>query len=284
MSRALLALLLLAVAGGASAAKIQLPCERITGIAGCVECRSSPTKECYLCQRTLSPVWTPTGKIKQCKPTTGGANCINTSGDRNCVRCDGTVPQWCTECKVGTRFDANYRCIAGTCPQYSRNPRCATNGCTADGTCARCAVAGEILVPANAIYINALWSDTLCMTVAKLNTEARTLTGRNAVIPAGCVSVDTLFRCNQCRPGLSLTGGKCVTIGAGNKCLPRVAYREYCSRCNATGDKCTVCNGNRMSINGVCNLPCKQLFGIGCLACTPAFCTRADPAFLNGRR
>ena len=65
MSRALLALLLLAVAGGASAAKIQLPCERITGIAGCVECRSSPTKECYLCQRTLSPVWTPTGKIKQ---------------------------------------------------------------------------------------------------------------------------------------------------------------------------------------------------------------------------
>lgn len=164
------------------------------------------------------------------------------------------------------------------------------------------------------------------MTVAKLNTEARTLTGRNAVIPAGCVSVDTregvspgrgtrgslngppelllsccagrgpaqvtgrpqrpsadpagsaaqrtngqkpcwdkhgrieqsplttcpcpapptplaVFRCNQCRPGLSLTGGKCVTIGAGNKCLPRVAYREYCSRvrCRLRGTGTPAC-------------------------------------------
>lgn len=65
MPRALLALTVLALAGLASAAKIQLPCEKITGIAGCVECRSTPTKECYLCQRALSPVWTPAGKIRQ---------------------------------------------------------------------------------------------------------------------------------------------------------------------------------------------------------------------------
>ncbi|KAL4448916.1 hypothetical protein ABPG77_007633 [Micractinium sp. CCAP 211/92] len=283
MSRALLALGLLALAALASAAKIQLPCERITGISGCVECRSSPTKECYLCQRTLSPVWTPAGKM--CKATSVGAACKQTSGDPNCVRCDGTVPQWCTECKVGTRFNANYKCIAGTCPQYSRNAGCAANGCTPDGTCARCARAGMFLVPANAVYINAQWSDTLCMTLANLNKEATTLTGKNAVVPAGCVSVDTLFRCNQCKAGMSLTGGKCVPVTTtGNKCKATVPYREYCSKCNAAGTACTVCNGNRMAVNGACNLPCKQMFGIGCLACTPNFCTRADPAFLNGRR
>lgn len=57
-------------------------------------------------------------------------------------------------------------------------------------------------------------------------------------------------------PGCCLLFSTQHLQGTCSACRPQPAPLL---QCNATGDKCTVCNGNRMSINGVCNLPCKQL-------------------------
>ena len=62
---ALLGCLALALwASPVSAQRVQLPCERITGITNCIECFAN-TKACVLCQQETVPVWTAAGKIQQ---------------------------------------------------------------------------------------------------------------------------------------------------------------------------------------------------------------------------
>lgn len=277
----LIAVTLLCAARPAEAqARVQLPCERLSGVASCIECSTAPSK-CYLCQKNTSPVYNAAGLITACRPAVVGPACLAASGDANCARCDATNPQWCQECAFGFYFDAKYKCIKGFCPQFSRNPGCSV--CNWDGMCTRCANANLILMPSNAVWSNVAMPESKCLTLAQLNTEARSITGKDAVLPSGCSEVDTLFRCSQCQVGYSLTGGKCVPYATGNKCKATLRFRQYCARCNAAGDQCLQCTGGRSLSDGLCSLPCKMLFGIGCLNCNRFYCTRVDTLFLNGR-
>ena len=58
------------------------------------------------------------------------------------------------------------------------------------------------------------------------------------------------------------------------------------AQCDATGTKCLVCNGARHppigATDGRCALPCKQLFGIGCLKCDQTKCLTTDTKYAQG--
>ena len=58
------------------------------------------------------------------------------------------------------------------------------------------------------------------------------------------------------------------------------------AQCDATGTKCLVCNGSRSAPTGVtdgrCALPCKQLYGIGCLRCNQTACLATDAKYAQG--
>lgn len=87
--------------------------------------------------------------------------------------------------------------------------------------------------------------------------------------------------------GQSLTNGACVPEATGSKCKATLPYRQYCAACDATGLKCLSCNGSRSPqttvADGRCALPCKQLYGIGCLACNQATCTAQDSKYAQGK-
>ncbi|PSC73080.1 formin 5 isoform B [Micractinium conductrix] len=262
--------------------QIIVPAQRLSTVAGCVEAAiSGSPRKCYLCQRAFSPVWNSDGSVKRCVRTVNFAACRRASGDPNAARCDGTTPSWVVACKAGYVMNSSYKCVRGNVAQQSRTPGCAA--ANPDGTCTRCAAADRVLVPANAIYVNVGMPDGRCLAWSQVHAEARSVLRKYAYMPPGCIEVDTLFRCSQCRAGLSLTGAQCVPYSRGNKCRPTVRLRQYCARCNAAGDRCVACTGARSLVDGVCSLHCKLLFGIGCLQCSPTACTRIDPAYANGR-
>ncbi|KAI7846310.1 hypothetical protein COHA_000147 [Chlorella ohadii] len=155
----------------------------------------------------------------------------------------------------------------------------------ADGACTLCLNQYHVLVPLNALYINAAGQGSTCMTAAKVQSEALAITGKAAVLPNGCREVDTEFKCNRCADTYSLTDGKCVR--GGNKCKSTLSYNQYCAKCDATGLKCLACNGSRSPPYGApdnrCTFPCKQLYGIGCLKCNQWKCLVTDTKYAKGR-
>ncbi len=58
------------------------------------------------------------------------------------------------------------------------------------------------------------------------------------------------------------------------------------AQCDTAGTKCLSCNGSRSPPTGVtdgrCALPCKQLFGIGCLKCNQSKCLNTDAKYAQG--
>ncbi|PRW61533.1 serine threonine [Chlorella sorokiniana] len=271
---------------------VAVPCESLTRVDFCTECArpaGSAATLCYLCHPTRASTWRTdgSGTITQCKAPTTGATCTKASGDPNCAYCDGI---YCIKCNFGFEFNSQYKCqrmnykVVTGCGVLSKNSQC--GACTSDGACTLCANPSHILVPLNAIYINAAGQGSQCMDLAKLKTEALAITGKPLALPAGCREVDTEFKCARCNNGYSLTGGKCVRNG--NKCVATLPFWHYCAQCDATGRKCVLCNGSRSplykSADGSCALPCKQLFGIGCLKCHQLRCLAKDTKYSAGRR
>ncbi|PRW44860.1 extracellular matrix FRAS1 [Chlorella sorokiniana] len=172
------------------------------------------------------------------------------------------------------------------CQALSKNAQC--GACTSDGACTLCANANHILVPLNAIYINAAGQGSQCMAPADVQKEGLAITGKAVSIPTGCKEVDTEFKCIRCANTQSLTNGKCVALASGSKCKTTLPFYQYCAQCDATGKKCLTCNGSRSPPTGVtdgrCALPCKQLFGIGCSKCNQAKCATTDAKYAQGRK
>ncbi|KAI7840838.1 hypothetical protein COHA_005484 [Chlorella ohadii] len=131
-------------------------------------------------------------------------------------------------------------------------------------------------------------SNFKCMTIDQMKAFALTITGNPAVVPTGCKEVDTEFKCIRCANTHSLTGGTCKTLATGSKCKTSLTYYQYCAQCDTAGTKCLSCNGSRSPPTGVtdgrCALPCKQLFGIGCLKCNQSKCLNTDAKYAQGRK
>lgn len=275
------AVLLVTALSETYAAPVGVACEDLTKVEACIECIGS---KCLACHKDRGATWSSDGRVTECRATLAGNDAVNASGDPRCARSDGP---WCMECSRGFFFNQDFKCVASTattaaartletCQKTSNNTDCAA--CNPDGTCTRCK-GTLILVPLNALYINANWRDSKCLTVSKVNAEARAITWVNAFMPAGCIEVDTEFKCSRCKDDMSLVDGACVApVGCGG------GYKQYCSRCTPTKSACTQCTGARSTSGGVCSLPCRQLYGIGCRKCTATACTQKDPAYSNGRR
>ncbi|KAL4424610.1 hypothetical protein ABPG77_002228 [Micractinium sp. CCAP 211/92] len=265
----------------AETAPVGVACEDLTKLEACVECIGS---KCLACQKDRAATWSSDGSVTECRTTLSGPDAVNASGDPRCARSDG---QWCMECNRGYFFNKDFKCVGSTaataaartletCQKTSNNTACAA--CNPDGTCTRC-TGTLILVPLNALYINANWRQSQCLTASQVNAQALAITWVNAFMPTNCIEVDTEFKCSRCKDGMSLVNGTCTdAVGCGG------GYQQYCARCTPTKSACTQCNGSRSTSGGVCSLPCRQLYGIGCIKCTATACTQKDPAYSNGRR
>ncbi|KAI3426149.1 hypothetical protein D9Q98_008526 [Chlorella vulgaris] len=284
-----LLLVAISMALAVNAGPLNVACEDKTSIAYCTECSKVGAKfTCFACHKSRAPVYNTAGAVTSCKATTAGLTCTAASGDPNCLRCDGI---WCQECKRDYYFSAAYRCTSAAklnainkCRRLSGNLNCLA--CNPDNTCAKCRANNPPLklVPLNAIYINAGYSSgTQCLSVAALNTQAKSITWNNAVLPPGCLEVDSEFKCSRCGDTQSLVGGVCKPLASGSKCSRALPYYQYCSRCSAPM-YCRVCNGGRGLVNGRCALPCRLLYGIGCKNCDAKRCLVRDAVYANGRR
>ncbi|KAI3426148.1 hypothetical protein D9Q98_008525 [Chlorella vulgaris] len=284
-----LLLVAISMALAVNAGPLNVACEDKTSIAYCTECSKVGAKfTCFACHKSRAPVYNTAGAVTSCKATSIGLTCTAASGDPNCARCDGI---WCQECKPTFYFNSAFRCTSTAgrtaldkCKLLSGNPNCAS--CSADQTCTKCRTNNPPLklMPRNAIYVNAGFSSgSQCMSVAALNTQAKGITWNNAVLPAGCLEVDTEFKCNRCGDGQSLVGGVCKSYATGNKCASTLPYGVYCARCS-NPNTCVACNGARGLVNGRCALPCRLLYGIGCKNCNSAKCLVRDAVYANGRR
>ncbi|KAL4428021.1 hypothetical protein ABPG75_002110 [Micractinium tetrahymenae] len=176
-------------------------------------------------------------------------------------------------------------------------------------------------VPPNARTAAGVFPMSQCKSLAKLNTIATTAFGATYVtnvwkpsLPiTGCSEVGTDLMCQRCVAGSSLlaplTGQKryrCVkndvraNVKNTNGCNKTLPYQQYCLKCNTAGNACLICvpgrgmkkklvNGRAVD-DGVCSLPCKQLFGPTCGSCTQNVgrtypeCLTNDGNFANGRR
>lgn len=312
-ARAAAALFLL-LAVGVAHAQITRPCQGITNIQGCSECkRNAGGTRCFYCAYNRAVKWNADGlTVSQCPATT-----TNCPSDKNCQLCEGATGL-CTYCKAGYVFD--WRLKIGTKPNdkygkcigdgstslaniklVTRNPGCAA-GNPDKRTCDYCAgwepnVNGKanpnrkLLVPLNAIYTNAPFGESLCLTPLEIADYAKKV-AQNVPPPrpANCIALGTAMRCMRCVPGqvFAVKNGieQCVSFAdpvVG--CTKAAPWRQYCSKCDASGAKCTACVGGRsLDAQGYCSLDCKGLFGIGCQTCDANKCLTADPLYPNGRR
>lgn len=312
------------------------PCERLTRISGCIECRrgrgkSSPkgaSHRCLYCMKDNAMRWSidrytytyfdfflrknvtvRANYVTDCPPTTANtATCQKITGVANCARCwqsrtANNGRAWCTLCKLGYVFDWNFssknfgKCLKGTCKQYTRNNLC--QSCLPDRTCGYCSQkagpAGvKYLMPKNALWTNAAYSESMCVTRAMIVRYVKEVNQNNAPppIPDKCLEIGTDFRCMRCQEFFTLVSGntRCVRTSSikNNLCLSdkSIVYRMYCNSCKTGNSKrlCNTCVFGRSLSNGQCSLNCKMLFGIGCAACTRSKCTVIDPQYKSGRR
>lgn len=311
-------LLLLALASPALGAFVHT-CESLTGIVGCVECRKNV---CLYCDRRRAMQWKAGPAIQSCSVATKTTGCST-----NCAICTSASPSTCILCKSpaaqylwwGSEADARFgTCQPGTKALVSGNSKC--TDFNSDSTCGACS-SGFYALPNNAQFTNGIYPTSQCKSRAELNAIASAAFGASyandvwtpSMPITGCSEVGTDLMCQRCVAGFSLLPPlpgqnrfRCVRNDArpgvknANGCSKTLAYQQYCLRCNAVGDACLACVpgrgmkkkllGGKVVDDGVCSIPCKQLFGLTCGSCTQGLgkaypeCLTNDPQFANGRR
>lgn len=318
------------------------PCERLTRISGCIECRrgrgkSSPAKashRCLYCMKDNAMRWSldnysytyfdfflqknvtvRANYVTACPTTTASlTTCKKITGVDNCARCwtSSTANNrraWCTLCRLGYVFDWNFssktfgKCLKGTCKQITRNSLC--QACLPDATCSFCGQKGgppgrKYLMPKNALWTNAAYSESMCVTRPMIIRYVKEVNQNNAPppIPDRCVEIGTDFRCMRCEEFYTLVSGnsRCVRTStiANRACLVKppptakgkLPYRMYCNSCKTGSQRtwCKTCVFGRSLAGAECSLNCKMLYGIGCASCSRTKCLVIDPLYKSGRR